>query len=424
MTTPTKTTRRDYLLATASKALAGQIKDINVRRDGSLALLNAGKEMLWTGFSPEAEVLKGLVVQVDEQGRAIRLVAGCLPKFYNYTESADNDKAFFAALARPGSRPVFTLKLDGSNLRPLWNPDRARVEFATRGMLQLSSGTGGYFDFCAAAAAIAREKYPALLSPTLVRRYTVICELIHPKNQIVTHYGQRRDLPVVAVIDLATGAELRRAALVAFCKEHKLHPVPALTPSSSDFGAAIAELRQRWADTDLEGAVISVENPSSSVPFRIKVKSLRYLALMRLKNACTLKRTRELCEAHKLSTWAALRAYLIKQFPELPEEVQMGYRAHFARWLAWDTSVRNAIKAAIRTYNSLPTRHADQKTFALAIAERPDRNELFLLRNIYSTPRKSADPKAAESGLDVMFRRRFEDRLKEPAAGPDPALVG
>jgi hypothetical protein len=422
---PIKTVRRDYLLATASKAIAGGIADINVRRDGSLALLNAGKEMLWTGFSPEAEVLKGLIVQVDANGRAIRLVAGCLPKFYNHTESADNDKAFFAAMARPGSRMVFTLKEDGSNLRPYWHPDRGRVEFATRGMLQVQSGTGGYLDFSGVAAAIAKVKYPALLDPKLVARYTVICELIHPDNQIVTHYGKREDLPVIAVIDLASGDELRRAELVTFCRAHRLSVVPALAPKSADFGQAIAELRRAWADTDLEGAVISIENPTTFVPFRLKVKSLRYLALMRLKNACTLRRTRELCEANGLHSWLALRAHLISQFPELPEEVQMGYRAHFARWFAWDTMVRNAIKAAIATYNALPVRNADQKTFALFVANRPDRSELFLLRSIYSTPRKAADPQAASKGLDVMFRRRFEERLKEPAGStPDPSLVG
>lgn len=425
MTTPPKTTHRDYLLATATRAIAGQIADINLRRDGSLVLLNAGREMLWTGFSPEAEVLKGLIVQVDGAGRAVRLVAGCLPKFYNHTESADNDRAFFAAMARPGARPVFTLKIDGSNLRPFWHPDHGRVEFATRGMLQSQSGTGGYMDFSAVAAGIARAKYPALLEPALVRRYTVVCELIHPDNQIVTHYGRRQDLPVVTVIDLSSGAELRRSELMIFCRQHHLTPVPALSAPSSDFGAAIAELRRTWADTDLEGAVVSVEHPSSPVPFRIKVKSLRYLALVRLKNACTLRRTRELCEAHHLRSWPALRAHLIGQFPELPEEVQMGYRAHFARWLVWDTLVRDTIARIIRTYDRLPVRNADQKTFALAIANRSDRSELFLVRNIRNTPRKAADPGAVEKGLDTLVRRRLEDRLVEPAgSNPDPALVG
>jgi hypothetical protein len=410
-------THRDFLLTTANRALAGAIADINVRRDGSLALLNAGKEMLWTGFSPEAELLKGLIVRLDGAGRAVDLVAGCLPKFYNHTESATNDAAFFAAVARPGSRLVFTEKEDGSNLRPYWHPDRARVEFATRGMLQAQSGTTGYLDFSGVAAAVARAKYPALLDPALVRRYTVVCELIHPQNRIVTHYGDRQDLPVVAVIDLSSGAELPRAALVAFCAQHRLSPVRALAPASPDFDRAIAEFRRVWSATDHEGAVIAVETPGIPVPFRLKVKSLRYLALVRLKNACTLRRTRELAEAYNLPTWPAFRGYLLKEFPELPEEIQMGYREQHARWAAWDAGVRSAIEATVKLYAGWPTRTADQKTFALSIASRPDKSALFLLRN---APTEAA----GRAALDKHFRRLLEDRLVDRAAPIDPSLAG
>ena len=410
------TTHRDFLLATATKALAGQIADINVRRDGSLALLNAGKEMLWTGFSPEAELLKGLIVRVDAAGRAVDLVGGCLPKFYNHTESATNDAAFFAAAKRPGAKLVFTTKVDGSNLRPVWNPDRARVEFATRGMLQVQSGTTGYLDFCGVAAGIAAAKYPALLDPALVRRYTVVCELIHPQNRIVTHYGDRQDLPVVAIIDLATGNELARDALVAFCREHRLFAVPALAPSSPDFDRAIAEFRRSWAATDQEGAVIAVEIPGVAVPFRLKVKSLRYLALVRLKNACTLKRTRELAESYNLPTWPAFRGYLLREFPELPEEIQMGYREQHARWAAWNAGVQRAVEATVKIYAGWPTRTADQKTFALSIASRPDKSALFLLRNAPSEA-------VGRAALDKHFRRLLEDQLVDRAAPIDPSLA-
>ena len=408
---------RDFLLATATDAIAGRIDDINVRRDGSLVLLNAGKEMLWTGFSPEAEVLKGLIVQVDEKDQAIELVAACLPKFYNHTESATNDAAFFAATEQPGARLVFTEKVDGSNLRSYWHPDHNRVEFATRGMLQVSSGANGFFDFCAAAAVIARAQFPALLDPALVRRYTIVTELIHPANQIVTHYGDREDLPVVAVIDLSTGAELPHAALVDFCREHKLHPINALAPTSPDFDQAIAAFRAAWADTDQEGTVVSVEIPDVPVPFRIKVKSLRYLALARLKNSCTLRRTREMVEANNLSSWEALRGYLMREFPELPEEIQMGYRDQFARWAAWDASVRTAVVATLAIYADLPERLSDQKTFALSIASRPDKSALFLLRNAKSE-------EAGHVALENLIRRNFEDRLVETVEAIDPSLAG
>jgi predicted kinase len=396
---------RARLLEVATRAIAGQIEDINIRRDGSLVLLNAGKEMLWTGFSPEAEMLKGLIVRVDETGRAVELVAGCLPKFYNHSENEANDAAFFAAAEEPGAHLLFTEKADGSNLRPYWHPDRGRVEFATRGMLQISSGAGGFLDFSAVAAEIAREKYPALLDPELIRRYSLVCELIEGKlNQIVTAYGDRRDLPVITVIDLSSGNELNREAMLAFCARHGLSPIPALRPSSNDFFTAIADFRAAWSETDQEGTVVSVERPGEPVPFRLKVKSLRYLALMRMRNYCTLRRTRELIEANDLRSWETMKAYLLGQFPELPEEVQMGYRAHQDTYLAWEARVYARIAALIATYGALPLRDADQKSFALSIADHPDRSALFILRN-------QRDPALARSTLDKLIRRQMEDEL-------------
>ena len=411
-------THRDLLLATATRAISGAIADINVRRDGSLVLLNAGKEMLWTGFSPEAELLKGLVVRVDEADRAVELIAGCLGKFYNHTESASNDAAFFAAVAQPGARLIFTEKADGSCLRALWNPVRGEVEFATRGMLRAQSGAGGYLDYCGLAASLAETRYPDLLEPGLVRRYTVVCELIHPANRIVTHYGDTEALRVITVIDLASGAELSRAETVAFCSTHRLEPVAEIAPPSDDFDEAIAEMRRRWADSDVEGMVVAVEIPGAPVPFRLKVKSLRYLALARLKNACTLRRTRELAEANGLATWPEFRAYLAGEFPDLPEEIQMGYREKHAIWLAWDAEVRSAVESTVATYLAHPARTADQKTFALAIAARPDRAAHFLRRN-------AKDEAAGRVALDRLVRRGHEDRLVDTTGTLDTlALAG
>lgn len=557
---------RQYLLDIANRALAGQVADINIRRDGSLALLNAGKELLWTGYSPDAEYLKGLIVRVSGN-RATDLVAGCLPKFYNDGESSQNDAAFRAALTAPDAQAHFLEKADGclkfdslirmadgstrriidicvgdevlgmatdrspatsvvtgllrksgsgqwlsvrtsrrtnsgnsyhgivctpehrffdpvsglyqtaaelrpgnkvltflpdeaqhgsfitsveevvhvkspdrsraselydlettthnyvagdvvvhnSNLRPYFHPDRSRVEFATRGMLQVSSGAGVYTDFAALAHEVARDKYPALLRPELVRRYTVITELIHPANRIVTDYGSRRDLVVLAVIELASGRELRRAELDDFCREQRLSLVPAYSPRAVEYLAAVAELRGHWQNTDLEGMVVSVERSDADVPYRLKVKAERYLRLMRLKNACTLRRTREMVEQHQLPDWVALRRHLLAEFPELPEEVQLGYRQHFERWAAWQSRLSTRLADVETRYNALPVLDADQKTFALAIANEPDRAAFFALR-------KDAGPDGRARVME-MLRKAHRAELGEELE-PDQSLAG
>jgi hypothetical protein len=371
---------RDVLLATATDALAGRISDINIRRDGALALLNAGKDLMWTGYSPQAELLKGLIVAVDGSGRAVDLVAGCLPKFYNHGESVENDRAFEQAMAAPGAVIWFTLKADGSNGRAYWNPGTRRVEFATRGMLQYASGENGFTDFAALMREIAVAKYPALLDSDLVRRYTMIFELIHPSNRILTDYGATRDLPIIAVIDLSDGHELSRLDLEAFCVAHGLLAIRRYEPEARTFGAALDELRLAWAGTDIEGTVISVESPVSAVPFRLKVKAERYLWLNRLRRFCTLKRTRELVETLGLTTWPALRSHLQREDPDLPEEVRMGYEAHFATWRTWEDVNERAVDAIIAAYGALPTLDADQKQFALSIAADPRRASFFDLR--------------------------------------------
>lgn len=378
-----ESTQRQLLLSVASAALRGTVADITVRRAGRTALLNAGKELMWTGYSPEAELLKGLIVRTDASGhQAIELVAGCFGKFYNWTENVDNDRTFLAALALPGAVLTFTVKEDGSCLRP-YLTDLGTVEFATRGMLRSEPGAEGYADFSGMARAIAVERYPALLDAGLVGRYTVICELIHPDNKILTNYGDRRDLVVTGLIDLATGQEFSYEALRAFCTAHDLTAVESFTVTAPTFLEAVTELRARFLGTDLEGTVASVEAPGQAVPYRLKIKGETYLALLRLARRCTMRRTRELIEGEKLTDWDSFLAALRVETPELPEEITMGYRTHFARWTTWDTENRREVAALVDAYLTLPQRDAvNQKDFALGISDDPRRSAFFSLRKL------------------------------------------
>jgi hypothetical protein len=404
------TNHRDTLLAVAQKALKGEIEDINVKADGSLRLLSAGKELMWTGYSPEAEYLKGLIVRVDTEGQVIDLVAGCLAKFYNYTERAENDAKFMAAMKTSGARTYFLGKQDGSNLRPYVNPDSGQVQWATRGMLEAGMGNSTFGDFAAMAREVATELYPALLDAALVSRYTFICELIYPSNRIVTNYGERRDLPVITVIDLASGQELSRREVVALCEQYKLATVEALKPKSGDFDEAISELRAAWAGTDLEGVVIAVEVPGRPYPYRIKVKGEHYLALMRLIHYCTLNRTREIVESHNLGDLPSFLAYLKAENPDLPEEVRMAYEEHFLHYIAWENENRAEIERLIGVYWAHPLAGTpDRKSFALSIADHPDRWALFMIRD--------SGPEAARMRMLPLVRRQREKLLKVGEAG-------
>lgn len=373
---------RDLLLSTASAALRGEVEDINIRRDGRVALLNASKELMWTGYSPRAELLKGLIVRTDKSGnKAVDLIAGCLAKFYNWNENAENDRRFLNALTTPGAELIFTEKLDGTNIRPWLHPDSGNVEFATRGMLRSKPVETNDLDFSAMARAIASERYPALLDPQIVGTYTIICELIHPANRILTDYGDRRDLVVIAVVELATGRELRREALLAFCRSLKLTAVKQYHVAGNSFIDAITRLRSDFAGTDLEGAVAAIEHPQFVVPYRLKIKNETYLRMLRLAQRCTMKTTRELIEGQGLTSWDAFLTALRRATPDLPEEIVLGYRRHFERWTAWEADNQREVSELVEAYVALPQRNSDdQKAFALSIADDPRRNAFFLLR--------------------------------------------
>ena len=76
------TTHRDRLLAIATDALAGRIDNINVRRDGSLALLNAGKDMIWTLRSHNLLLDVPIILVTDHRNDGAVAVADSLRAVY------------------------------------------------------------------------------------------------------------------------------------------------------------------------------------------------------------------------------------------------------------------------------------------------------------------------------------------------------
>jgi hypothetical protein len=155
--------------------------------------------------------------------------------------------------------------------------------------------------------------------------------------------------------------------------------------------------------------VVTVEIPDRPNPYRIKIKGARYLELMRLKNSCSLSRTRELAEANDLGDWPGFLAYLKAQMPELPEEVRMMYQGHFVRYAAWETENRAEVERLIGLYLAHPLANSpERRDFAMAIAAYPERWALFKLRD------KGPERARPELLKEVRSRREKILRGSEP----------
>jgi hypothetical protein len=122
------------------------------------------------------------------------------------------------------------------------------------------------------------------------------------------------------------------------------------------------------------------------------------LALMR---RCTLRGTLEKLNAYRIVTWPELLQVLKGETPDLPEEVVGAYRIHFERWAAWERENVAEAGRVLAAYHALPAKilNADQKTFALAIADQP-------LRAFFFTIRKAVVGGETESILPGLRRGR------------------
>src|SRR5262249_36178673 len=131
------------------------------------------------------------------------------------------------------------------------------------------------------------QKYPRLLDPAAGwDGRTLIFELIHPEARVITHYGEREDLVLIAAFDHTRFAYVRHTELLAFAADHGLTPVDVLTPRGSTLHEQLDDLLATLAGSDQEGFVVNLER-SDGVIYRVKVKTPDYLRLLRLMTDCT-----------------------------------------------------------------------------------------------------------------------------------------
>ena len=228
---------------------------------------------------------------VDRQGL---VVSSGWPKFFNAGERPANDAKLEAALGS-GEEVFFTEKLDGTLIIRSVLPD-GRILFRTRG-----TWDGG--DFGKLARAIAQERYPALLDPTLMPEWSLLFEYVGPANLIVIAYSQE-DLWFLGAIRHADAHLMPVGQLQAFASEQKLQPVPLVELPRNLKG--LQEAVREWSDR--EGVVVRFQRGQQL----IKLKSARYLALHAMRANMSYALIVEYARGAEVKTEAELEAGLLE----------------------------------------------------------------------------------------------------------------
>lgn len=359
------------------------------RVSGDLVLANASKAL----FSPtELHHLfaKGIVFRREPY----RLVSLPLLKIYNLGERSVTaaDLATIASELTDG-RVHFLRKLDGTLVQRF--EDGGRVWFTTRGVIEGARYMGAqdedapdrlnHFDFLGEARKIAATSYPRLLEVEReLAGLSLMFEFLHPETRVITDYGDRRDLVLLAAFDRERLRYLPHAELEALAAGHGFVCVDHMPVNGGSLVERIDDLLASLKGTDQEGVVLTVEHPTA-VTYRAKVKSPDYLRILRMTVTCSYARTAEMIDAHPEWTgWADMEAYLQSLGnDQVPEEVLGFYREHFdthqkyladcRRLLAWAT----AEAAAVREQLPPGDERALRKAFAVRVVGRPMNALLF-----------------------------------------------
>ena len=285
----------------------------------------------------------------------------------------------YKELLKSGYKYHFLHKMDGTNIRPYWNDATGRVEFATRGTLcgSADSEKEGYIDFGKLAREIAEEKYPRLLDQSFYRHgITLIFELIHPQTRIITNYGATKDLVLIGALSgndgvLDSGYDyLKRLAIM-----WDLNVVQEYKTEATSFYYACEELLTNWADTDLEGTVVTFEDAYGFTVYRLKLKNTSYLDILRVASLCNFKVTKETVEHHGIKNWDELRTVIYGN-PAMCEELELEIKQFYEQYLQWSQQVIAAQQALIEAYESLP-KFDSKKELAMAIIDNPDKHFFF-----------------------------------------------
>ena len=281
--------------------LRAAIRDglVRERRHEGLRILNYTKkcqaDAAWTDVTIAC---RGLVT--DEDGR---LVARPFPKFFYPGEPAappipdPSDRRWEMRVCE---------KLDGVlGIGYVARDGTSRI--CTRGSLTSEQG--------AEADRILAERYPDVQFP---RDVTPLFEIISPACRIIVDYGERRDLVLLAAIDIETGADLPLSDLAG---RGLAWPGPQAPTHHLSLADAVAATKQGARGTESEGFVVCFDPVGRSEPsLRFKLKHADYLRMHAARFHLTSRKVWELAAADALTAAGTNNpAALVKALRVAPE---------------------------------------------------------------------------------------------------------
>ena len=235
---------------------------VSVRSEGPLRVFNYTARATYSRQWNEATLLcRGLIVDAED-----RVVARPFPKFF---AAAEPD----APPVPEGMPMVVTEKLDGS-LGIAYHHPGGGIRLATRG--SLSS------DQAVEATRIWREKYSEVGFGDGV---TPLFEIIYPANRVVVDYGGMRDLVLLAVIDIRSGADLPLRSID--------WPGPAAVTHEFGSFAGLADHVATSVESAREGYVVRFDPGHDRPHVRFKFKFPEYVVAHRIVTGLTSLRVWE-----------------------------------------------------------------------------------------------------------------------------------
>lgn len=230
-------------------------------------------DRLWNSVTLNA---RGIVFDKDGD-----IVQRCIPKFFN----SDEPEAIVARKTMNASQPVVQDKLDGSLIK---------VTFDDKNGLVVTSKASFTSKQANWAREIIEEK-----GYTFAPLYTYHFELIHPDNQIVLNYGDKKALVLLAIVSNNSGNE---ANIYTHPSASQFEKAELLSDDVLSDVNRLNELGLR------EGIVVNFGS------YRLKMKTDEYVRLHRIVTDFTPKRV-----------WEALSQGQVIERQNVPEE--------FSNWL-------------------------------------------------------------------------------------------
>ena len=387
------------------------------RRVGSLTLSNSSKLL----FAPQEShhlYAKGIVYDAA----TLRLVSLPLLKIYNLGEkniTVDDLIALSEPVAGRRTSLHFLRKFDGTMIQRFQYG--GRVWFSTRGMLEGGPIADepqdddtperlGHFDYVGEARRFAGIRYPQLLECRAEwDGLTFVFEFIHPETKVITDYGTREDLILLTLFDRVEFRYRTFDELRTFAEKFHLTAVDALSPEGHSLPEQIDSLMASLKETDEEGTVLVLER-DRRVVYRVKLKSPRYLTLLRMMLSCSYRNTVEMLDTFaEVPTWPEFEIYLQAKGSDIvPEELLAMYREHyesFAAYVALAHAVLQSVRVRFEVVRAEVERTAPpgdakafRRGFAFAVMPLPmralyftaldDKLTLDRVRSVLDTPEK------------------------------------